>query len=461
MTVIAGLDSLEYYRRKYPPDEQVQATAAPIRQAPKSETVASPPTEVAGVARVALPEGRGGLGELAGLVSFQGRFIAYPSKHAHHAHALWILHSFLVEEFDNTPRIAFLSPEPGSGKSRAMEVTELLVPNATSTVNATPAYIFRKISEGEELPTLLIDEADAIFNARRGDGNEDLRGLLNSGYRKGATAGRAVMRGKEIFTEDFPSFCAVALAGLNDLPETLMQRSIVIPMKRRRKDQKVEPFRRRLHGIEAEAIKQNLEELAVRIRPQVGEAWPELPPGVEDRHADKWEPLIAIADALGGDWPQIARDTALAFVEQSQAAPESVGVRLLSDIRGIIGSEDRIASQDLLDRLKALEESEWATYRGLGLDTRGLSRQLGKYGIKSEALKFEGSTLRGYRVREFADAFDRYLPPIPPGVQLVQLVQPDGEPDAGEEGHKSTLCPIHNTPTLSGQCAQCEMVMAP
>jgi len=373
MTDTAGLDPLEYYRRKYPREEKGEATVTPIRQTPKPEPVASPPPEVAQVAQVALSEDRGGLGKLSGLVRFLARFIAYPSKLARYAHALWILHTFLVEEFDNTPRIAFLSPEPGSGKSRAMEVTELLVPNAKSTVNVTPAYIFRKISEGEELPTLLIDEADAIFNARRGDGNEDLRGLLNSGYRKGATAGRVGHKGNTPILEDFPSFCAVALAGLNDLPETLMQRSIVIPMKRRRNDQKVEPFRRRLHGIEAEAIRQHLEEVAEKIRPQVGEAWPELPPGIEDRHADKWEPLIAIADVLGGDWPHIARDTALSFVEQSQATPESVGVRLLSDIRAVIGSEDRISSQDLLDRLKALEESEWATYRGTGLDTRGLS----------------------------------------------------------------------------------------
>ncbi len=455
MTDTAGLDPLEYYRRKYPREEKVEATVTPIRQTPKPEPVASPPPEVAEVAQVALSEDREGLGKLSGLLSFLARFIAYPSENALHAQALWIMHAHLVEEFDNTPRIAFLSPEPGSGKSRAMEVTELLVPNATSTVNATPAYIFRKISEGEELPTLLIDEADAIFNARRGDGNEDLRGLLNSGYRKGATAGRAVMRGKEIFTEDFPSFCAVALAGLNDLPETLMQRSIVIPMKRRRNDQKVEPFRRRLHGIEAEAIRQHLEQGAEKIRPQVGEAWPELPPGVEDRHADKWEPLIAIADALGGDWPQIARDTALSFVEQSQEVPESVGVRLLSDIRAVIGSKDRISSQDLLDRLKALEESEWATYRGSGLDTRGLSRQLGKYGIKSEALKFEGSTLRGYRVSEFADAFGRYLP-TPQGVQLVQPVQPDSEAEESEEGSESTLCPTHRTNTLGGLCGKCQ-----
>lgn len=84
-----------------------------------------------------------------------------------------------------------------------------------------------------------MDEVDAIFSNARADGNEDLRGLLNSGYRRGATAGRAAIRGKEVVTEDWPTFCPVALAGLNALPDTLMTRSIVIPMKRRLHGQRV------------------------------------------------------------------------------------------------------------------------------------------------------------------------------------------------------------------------------
>ena len=61
--------------------------------------------------------------------AFLGRFVAYPSEHAHVAHTLWIAHAHLMDVWDSTPRIAFLSPEPGSGKTRALEVTELLVPN--------------------------------------------------------------------------------------------------------------------------------------------------------------------------------------------------------------------------------------------------------------------------------------------------------------------------------------------
>ena len=60
--------------------------------------------------------------------AFLGRFVAYPSKETHTAHTLWIAHAHLMEAWESTPRIAFLSPEPSSGKTRALEITELLVP---------------------------------------------------------------------------------------------------------------------------------------------------------------------------------------------------------------------------------------------------------------------------------------------------------------------------------------------
>src|SRR4029077_4699938 len=74
-------------------------------------------------------------------------FIAYPSPHATVAHVLWIVHAHLMDVWESTPRIAFLSPEPGSGKTRALEVTELLVPRPFMAINASSAYVFRKIAD--------------------------------------------------------------------------------------------------------------------------------------------------------------------------------------------------------------------------------------------------------------------------------------------------------------------------
>ncbi len=118
---------------------------------------------------------------------FLGRFIAYPSEHARVAHTLWIAHTHGMSIWDSTPRIAFLSKEPGSGKSRALEVTEMLVPNPVEAVNVSPAYIFRKVGQGSALPTLLYDEIDTVFGPRARE-NEEIRGLLNAVYRKHSKA---------------------------------------------------------------------------------------------------------------------------------------------------------------------------------------------------------------------------------------------------------------------------------
>jgi len=134
------------------------------------------------------------------------RFVAYPSDHARLAHVLWIAHTHRMEAWESTPRIAFLSPEPGSGKSRALEVTELLVPRPVHAVNTTPAYLFRKVADEEGLPTILYDEIDTVFGPRAKE-NEDVRGMLNAGHRKGAVAGRCVVRGKLVETEELPAYC--------------------------------------------------------------------------------------------------------------------------------------------------------------------------------------------------------------------------------------------------------------
>ena len=132
--------------------------------------------------------------------TFLGRFVSYPSEYAQIAHALWCVHTHLMDRWESTPRLAFLSAEPASGKTRALEITELLVPNPVTAVNVSPAYLFRKVGS-EEGVTLLYDEIDTVFGPKARE-NEELRGLLNAGHRKGAVAGRCVVRGKNIETEE-------------------------------------------------------------------------------------------------------------------------------------------------------------------------------------------------------------------------------------------------------------------
>jgi len=347
---------------------------------------------------------------LNAVFKFSGRFVSYPSEAAHIAHVLWCVHTHLMDCWESTPRLAFLSPEPGSGKTRALEITELLVPNAVQTVNVSPAYLFRRVSN-EGGATILYDEIDTIFGPKAKE-SEDIRGFLNAGHRRGASFGRCVITGKNIETVDTPAYAAVALAGLGWLPDTILSRSIVVRMRRRRQDEHVEQYRARLHEGEG---RKTFDAIAVWARgnaERLSGSWPELPPEIQDRDADVWEPLIAIADAAGGDWPKRARAAAVELVRAGKERDASIGVRLLADLRTIFGVSEALSTKEILRRLIELDESPWGDIKGRQLDDRGLAQRLRHYGIKSKNLKLDGSVVKGYSSLDLHDAWERYLPAL-------------------------------------------------
>jgi hypothetical protein len=356
--------------------------------------------------------GLGGAELLDRVYEFLGRFIVYPSRDAHAGHVLWIAHTHLMDCWETTPRLAFLSPEPASGKTRALEITELLVPRPTPAINVSPAYLVRKVAAEEGLPTVLFDEIDAVFGPKAREGNEDVRALLNAGYRRGATVGRCVMHGSAAIPEELPAFCAVALAGPGELPDTVLSRSIIIRMRRRAPNEAVRPYRRREHAREGELLRDRLGAWAVAAISRI--AVPDMPPQVADRDADCWEPMIATAEAAGGHWPETARCCAVALVELLRGdGEERLSIRLLSDMQTVLGNDEQAPTSAILDKLHKLDESPWADIRGKPLNDRGLAVRLRPYGIKPCVIRVGSTTPRGYRREDFVDAWARYLPPLP------------------------------------------------
>ena len=337
------------------------------------------------------------------------RFVAYPSEHARVAHVLWIAHTHLMDCWEFTPRIAFLSPERGSGKTRALEITEALTPNPVHAVNVSPAYLFRKVGDEEGgRPTILYDEVDTLFGSKVQDTGE-IRGLLNAGHRRGAVAGRCMVVGKRVMTEEIPAYCAVALAGIGNLPDTIASRAVIIEMRRRAPHERVESFRRRLHFPEGENIGTMLARWCAHQAPELDGVEPEMPQGVNDRDADCWEPLLAIADTAGGDWPERARAAALALVAAASDRTITTGVQLLSDLREIFGRAEKLSTEVILCRLRELPESAWADIYGKPLNDRGLASRLKKYGVKSKVIRTGDTTSRGYLAADLHDQWTRYL----------------------------------------------------
>ncbi|WP_438314496.1 DUF3631 domain-containing protein [Streptomyces sp. HUAS TT3] len=353
--------------------------------------------------------------------AFHRRFNVFPTQSAYVAVTLWDAHTHLLDCFEATPRLAFLSPEPGSGKSRALEIVETLTPRAETTVNASPNSLFRLVDAPEGRPTLLFDEIDTVFGPKAGD-NEPVRGFLNTGYRRIGGMHRCVGDGANQSVQKFSSYCAVAMAGLGSLPDTILTRSVIIRMRRRAPNEKCQPYRQRIHEKEGHALRDRLAAWADSVRERLSDAWPVLPEGIVDRPADVWEPLLAIAEAAGGTWPERARAACLELVNAAHDGDEaSLGIRLLTDLRDkVFCDEDRIPTAVILERLLGMDDGPWNDLDDKPITSRTLAKMLGQYvtpenkPIKPRTFRTPTGIPKGYFAEDLSDAWTRYCPP-PPG----------------------------------------------
>lgn len=351
------------------------------------------------------------------------RFLVLP-PHASVGVTLWSLLAHAHDAFTNSPLLALYSPVPRCGKSLLLSIVERLVPRVLLVTNLTAATIFRAIPKYR--PTLLIDEADTYLKH-----TDEMRGLLNGSFTK-STAFVLRTVGDEHEPRLFSTWCAKAVALIGKLPATLHDRAVVVPMKRRAPGEQVEAFReRKLHAFEP--LRRKAARWAKDHLATLKTVDPEVPPGLDDRAADCWRPLLAIAELVGGDWPERARAAALALSGGEAKQDDGVAaVQLLADIRALFVqrmqskvllpfNRDRIAGADLAETLGAMDDRPWAEFRrGKAITQPQLTRLLRGFGVKSRAVKVQmkiaGETrthvVRGYTAAMFADAFERYLPPL-------------------------------------------------
>jgi Protein of unknown function (DUF3631) len=345
---------------------------------------------------------------LDSLVSFLRRYVVM-SEPQGIAVALWIVHTHALGAAEQSPLLAITSAEKQSGKTRLLDVLELLVAKPWRVITPSEAVVFRKIDA--DTPTLLLDEVDAIFGPKASSNMEGLRALLNAGNRPGTMVPRCVGPSQEL--KSFEVFCPKALAGIRDLPDTVADRAIPIRLKRRAPGEPVQRFRRRDADDAGHPLYESVRSWAEYHAPTLTEMRPSLPDELSDRAQDAWEPLFAIADEIGGDWPGHARSTAVALSGIEAHDDESAGVRLLSDIRAIFATKghDRISSATLAAELHELEESPWSEWYGKPITQHGIAKLLKHFEIRPRSVRLDDETTpKGYRLDQFEDTFARYLP---------------------------------------------------
>jgi putative DNA primase/helicase len=333
------------------------------------------------------------------------RYVALP-EHGAIIVALWILHSHCVAASPITPRLAIISPTKRCGKSTLLRLLTKVVAKPLPAENVTAAALFRTIEKAR--PTLLIDEADAFLT-----GSDELRGVLNAGHHRDGNVIRT--SGDDFEPRQFSTWAAVAIAAIGKLPGTIEDRAILIRMRRRRPDERIERFR----GDRCEDLKQ-LGRQAARWTADNGKvlaaADPEIPAKLHDRQADNWRPLIAIADLAGEGWHARARAAATASARDGEGGDDAAGVELLADIRKVFAEAgtDRLPSADLVRRLTSLEDRRWCEWRhGKPMTVRQLARLLAPYDIAPATIRVGETTAKGYPRAGFDDPFARYLPSDP------------------------------------------------
>jgi putative DNA primase/helicase len=202
-----------------------------------------------------------------------------------------------------------------------------------------------------------------------------------------------------------------------------MDRAIILELRRKLPSEKVERLRHAETGL-FERLASMLARWAQDNGQMIGRFRPALPEVLNDRAQDNWEPLLAIADSVGGEWPKLARDAARNISGSDDAV--SLSAELLTDIREIFNKRDvsRITTADLLHALNDEDLAPWATYnRGKPMSPRQLAKRLSEYGIKPDLFRVSGTPCRGYSLHDFEDVFSRYLYPSdqPPDLSVTTL----------------------------------------
>ena len=329
------------------------------------------------------------------------KYVAFTSPHHPVAVTLWIAATYAIGAWQHATRLAITSPLKRCGKSRLMDITAYLSHKPQMCANASTPALFRSITD--DPPTLFMDEADALFGTKKvAEQNEELRGLFNAGWQRGRPVLRCV--GPQHNVAAFDTFAMACLAAIKSLPDTITDRAVNIPLQRRSPEEKVGRFRLRRDVAGLEGLGASLGAWVATQIEDLKNAEPAMP--VEDREADAWEPLIAIADAAGGDWPKRARAACRVLCASTDDSDKELDVLLLCDIKAIFeeAGQEFLSSTDLVRKLRGVEESPWDAFE---LTPNRLAHRLKPYQVRSE--HNTARTARGYHLESFAGAFSRHI----------------------------------------------------
>jgi putative DNA primase/helicase len=389
-------------------------------------------------------DGAGLLDQIAKAVR---RFVVLP-KHGAEITALWCVHTYCLDGTDVTPRLDIEAPFPDCGKSTYNDFLEQVVYRPDSVGNMSMAAFFRTVEEFR--PTLLIDDLDSFVTEE-----SEIRNAFNTGHHLRGSVKRTVGDNHEVRT--FSTFAALAFNHIGELPSvynTLTSRSINITLARRLATEKIESLSGPRRRNEFAELRRKLKRWANDNTSALASAEPVMPADLINRAADNWRPLLAIADACGGKWPEWVR-AAIIQRDADSVAEGSIRELLLAHIREIFDrvslKDGFISSTNLAVELAQIEGGPWAEYgkSRKPITTHALQRLLKPLKIGSG--KNAARDTRGYKKRDFEDAFARYLTAVSSPKGDFALSKCPSVPKADEMGTSGLFpkCPEEAFGTLA------------
>lgn len=319
--------------------------------------------------------------------------------------ALWIVGTYLMDHWEIFPFIFVTSPEPQCGKSTVMKLLSVFCKSAQMASKVTSAALYRLIERDQ--PTLIFDEADRFLR-----NNNDLNGVLNAGHAR--FDAKVIINQKQSDgnwePKEFPVWCAKAIAGIGAQEDTLVNRSITIPLRRKLVSEKVKPVRYNMFQ-QYEATRQRLLDWATDFQPVTEPEMEVILQAETDRASDNWIPLAVIANRIKNGWPdKVGAAFQMIGIERA-AEPLSEGIQLLSDVRLVLLKDNNkeITSSELHRELTNLEDSDWYCYNyGRAITQKWVTQRLKQFGITP----VRRSRANVYVAQELEDAFNRYLQPL-------------------------------------------------
>lgn len=342
---------------------------------------------------------------------------------------LWPVGTFLIKRndipiFDYYGMLGFMSVEPDSGKTQALDVVAKLSYNAIALGSYTPAVCLSKIDrttadDPTEIITIPFDDLDTKMGYGRD--NSDLVMLFNEGYRRGSVVSRCD-RFKDQ-DKDTPAYCPKCFSALSEakIPLATLTRTIAITMR---------PW---AEGDPAVTLDIDYKALA-DVNRHIAE-WSEREDIIaslktvtfgdeikflSNRNLQIWRPLLAIAKITSSDWYDRALRAARFFTQTKQTSAKLPHKILALTFREFVRNRNKFAlppnkhpkmfhCADLADELATGGEiPRW-------VNGEKLAGCLTEYSLPDEPIhtrqvKISGHNRAGMHYHTLYAAWKRYLP---------------------------------------------------